>query len=196
MLSKFLLLASNKISNTKAVLFQKPKEVPIDQPSEAEDLDKKPESVIVESASSNENQSPEPKKYRNVFVEIFFFLKEAPAILKSFFSKSLDDCKIFRGKLTNLMETNYRQGIWHIEKNNIGDAIFRFRFIKKFWPQHLDSHYQLALCLTKKNKYREAKEVLKNLLTISPDYANFPAKELMDKIDSPKKNPDLEVENR
>ena len=192
MLSKFLFLASNKISNIKAELTKKPKEVATSQYSEAEDLDKKPESGIEESASNNTAEPLEPRKYKNTFVELFFFFKEMPAMLKSFFFKSLDDCKSLRGKMTNLMETNYRQGIWHMEKNNIGDAIFRFRFIKKFWPQHLDSQYQLALCLIKKNKHREAKEVLKSLLTISPDYSNFPAKELLDTIDSPKKNPDLE----
>ncbi len=196
MLSKFLFLASNKISNIKAVLAKKPKEVVAGQYSEVEDLDKKPESDIEESAINNKAEPLGSKKHKNIFIELLFFFKEIPAMSKSFFFNSLNDYKSLRGKMTNLMETNYRQGIWHIEKNNISDAIFRFRFIKKFWPQHLDSQYHLALCLIKKNKHREAKDVLKNLLTISPDYSNFPAKELLDTIDSSKKNLEPEVEGK
>lgn len=196
MLSKFLSLSSNKVSNIKAALTKKPKEVAADQRLEVEDLDKKPESNIEESAINNTVEPLESKKYKNIFIELFFLLKEMPTRLKSFFSNSLNDCKSLRRKMTNLMETNYNQGIWHIEQNNISDAIFRFRFIKKFWPQHLDSQYQLALCLIKKNKHREAKDILKNLLTTSPDYSNFPAKELLHTIDSTKKNLDPEVESK
>ena len=71
---------------------------------------------------------------------------------KNLFSNFFLEFENVKSKFNNLLETNYNQGLWHIEKNNINEAIFRFRFIKKFWPKHYDSWYQLAYCLHKKNK--------------------------------------------
>jgi len=75
-----------------------------------------------------------------------------------------------KDRISNLRETNYKLGLKHLENGNITDAIFRFRFINKFWPDLLDSQYQLAYCLTLNNKPIEAKLILQKLLAHHPDY--------------------------
>ena len=86
-----------------------------------------------------------------------------------------------RAKMSNLLETNYNLGLKHLEKGNISDAVFRFRFIKKFWPECFDAYYQLAYALALNKKPYEAKKVLTELLIKKPDY-DIKARELFDKI--------------
>jgi tetratricopeptide (TPR) repeat protein len=88
-----------------------------------------------------------------------------------------------RAKCENLRETNYNLGLKHLEKGNLSDAIFRFRFIKKFWPDLLDARYQLAYCLVLKKKPFEAKKILEELFAQNPNY-DSKAKELLDDINA------------
>lgn len=103
----------------------------------------------------------------------------------SFFKTKIQETKDefgdVRAKLSNLLETNYNLGLKHLEKGNISDAIFRFRFIKKFWPECYDAYYQLAYSLTLNNRPFEAKKILTQLLAKKPDY-DLKAQELIDKI--------------
>jgi len=75
-----------------------------------------------------------------------------------------------KSKMSNLLETNYQLGLRHLAKGNISDAIFRFRFIKKFWPNCFDAYYQLAYCLVLNKRVFEAKKILKELLEKDPNY--------------------------
>lgn len=86
-----------------------------------------------------------------------------------------------KDKCGNLKETNYKLGLKHLEKGNLSEAIFRFRITKKFWPQCFDAYYQLAYSLTLKKKYREANEVLKELLLKDSSY-NAKAQELLEHL--------------
>lgn len=101
---------------------------------------------------------------------------------------------IIKSKLNNLLETNYNQGLWHIERNNLNEAIFRFRFIKKFWPNHYDSWYQLAYCLHKKGKNYQAREILTDLFKNKPDYNNIKAQELFEILKPSLKNKENKTE--
>lgn len=92
-----------------------------------------------------------------------------------------DEFHSIRAKCDNLRETNYQNGLGHLEKGNLSDAIFRFRFIKKFWPDLLDAHYQLAYCLVLNRRPFEAKKILTELLAKNPDY-DPKAKELLEQI--------------
>jgi tetratricopeptide (TPR) repeat protein len=73
-------------------------------------------------------------------------------------------------KFKDLRKTNYDVGLLHLEKGNLKDAIFRFRFIKKFWPEFFEAYYQLAYCLVLENKLYDAKYVIQELLVKNPDY--------------------------
>ena len=75
-------------------------------------------------------------------------------------------------KMSNLLETNYQLGLKHLQNEKLSDAIFRFRFIKKFWPEFYEAYYQLAYCLALKGKSDDAKKVLQELLTKNPDFDN------------------------
>lgn len=77
---------------------------------------------------------------------------------------------VMKEKYNNLLETNYNLGLKHIENGRLSDAIFRFHFIKKFWPQHYDSYYQLAYCLVLNKKPDEAKKILEELMTKDPQH--------------------------
>lgn len=97
------------------------------------------------------------------------------------FSQAQEEFGVMRSKMNNLRETNYNLGLHHLEKGNLSDAIFRFRFIIKFWPDLYDAYYQLAYCLVLNNKPYEAKIVLRDLLSKNPDF-DPKARELLDHI--------------
>ena len=77
------------------------------------------------------------------------------------YNQGIEEFFSIKKKLKNLLETNYALGMKHLEKGNLSDAIFRFRFIKRFWPHHYQTYYQLAYCLFLDNNPQEAEEVLK-----------------------------------
>jgi tetratricopeptide (TPR) repeat protein len=92
------------------------------------------------------------------------------------------ELELIKTKSQNLLESNYQLGLRHLEKGNLGDAIFRFRFIKKFWPNHYDAYIQLANCYIIKKRYNKALLVLHELTIINPTYENQ-AQELIKKIE-------------
>jgi tetratricopeptide (TPR) repeat protein len=81
-----------------------------------------------------------------------------------------EELATMKEKYDNLLETNYNLGLKHIENGNLSEAIFRFRFIRKFWPEHYDSYYQLAYCLVLNRKSVEAKIVLEELIKKNPQH--------------------------
>jgi tetratricopeptide (TPR) repeat protein len=88
-----------------------------------------------------------------------------------------------REKTKNLRQTNYDLGMKHLENGHIDEAIIRFKIIRKFWPDVVDAQYQLAYCLVLKEKFKEAKKVLDQLLSKNPDY-NQKAHDLLGQINS------------
>jgi tetratricopeptide (TPR) repeat protein len=101
-------------------------------------------------------------------------------IVKNAILSQISELSSMREKSKNLLETNIKLGLWHIEQENISDAIFRFRFIRFFWPKYLDANYYLAYCYVLKEKHLEAKEILEKLLEKDPQ--NQKAIELLNKI--------------
>ncbi|MDX2083144.1 MAG: tetratricopeptide repeat protein [Rickettsiales bacterium] len=113
-------------------------------------------------------------------------LRQKSKELSEIFREKLDEMKeellIMKEKCGNLLETNYLLGLKHIENGNLFEATFRFRLIKKFWPQHYDSYYQLAYCLVLRKKSDKAKQVLTELMQKEPQHQQ--GKELLDLISS------------
>lgn len=93
---------------------------------------------------------------------MLFFLGNRFEIVKK-------EIEIIKEKSKNLLETNYSLGLKHLEKGNLADAIFRFKFIKKFWPDHYESHYQLAYCYFLQNRFVRSKKILEDLIIIDPN---------------------------
>lgn len=73
-------------------------------------------------------------------------------------------------KFSNLIQTNYDLGMFHLRAHNMLDAELRFRLVLYFKPNHHMALYQLARCLYAKNKISSAKKKLKLALTIKPDF--------------------------
>jgi tetratricopeptide (TPR) repeat protein len=84
-------------------------------------------------------------------------------------------------KSKDLLNTNYNLGLKHLERGNLGDAIFRFKFIIKFWPNHYDSYYQLAYCYFLQKRYPRAKYYL-DLLQKNNPQVHDKSQELIDRI--------------
>jgi len=106
------------------------------------------------------------EKKEGVYAKIentFYFLSNKTTDAKNEFFSIREKCK-------NLRQTNYNLGLKHLEKGNLSDAIFRFRFIKKFWPDYYEAYYQLAYCFILNKKPRKAKFVLQELLIRQPNY--------------------------
>ncbi len=83
-------------------------------------------------------------------------------------------------KFQNLYQTNYDTGIYHLEHNHLWDASFRFKIIKRFWPNELKAQYMYAYCLVLQNFNGDAKRLLEEMLQKDPNYTE--AKELLERI--------------
>jgi thioredoxin-like negative regulator of GroEL len=89
--------------------------------------------------------------------------------------------ELIREKLDDLRETNYQQGLKFLEKGDLRDAIFRFRVVSRFWPDHFEARYQLAYCLLLHKKPHKAKTVLEHLLEDDRD-CDPKVNELLEKV--------------
>jgi len=76
--------------------------------------------------------------------------------------------KMIKEKMKNLYQSNYDLGLKHLKRGNVKEAIFRFRIIKKFWPNNYDAYYQLIYCLMLNDELAEAQKVIDDLLTKNP----------------------------
>lgn len=108
--------------------------------------------------------------------------KKLTEYTKSLIEASKNEYFTIVEKCKNLLETNYKLGNLHLEKGNLSDAIFRFRFIKKFWPNFFEAQYKLAYCLVLKEEFFEARKVIKELLEKDPNNQN--AVDLLNQIKS------------
>jgi predicted TPR repeat methyltransferase len=79
-------------------------------------------------------------------------------------------------KLSNLVETNYQLGLYHLRANNLRDAELRFRIVLYFRPKHHLALYNLAKCYVSKNQKYSAIEKLKIALG---EYQDFPEAEYL-----------------
>lgn len=131
--------------------------------------------------------SKKSKKTENTGEKLAVELKNKSQDLLNLAGQKLEQAKdeivTIKGKFNNLLDTNYKLGLKHLENGNLSEATFRFRFINKFWPNHLDSYYQLAYCLVLKNKFPEAKKVLESLVHKDSHYRDN-IKELLDLVNA------------
>jgi thioredoxin-like negative regulator of GroEL len=84
-----------------------------------------------------------------------------------------------------------RQNMKHLERGNLSEAIFRFKMVKKFWPENYEAYYQLAYCLIMDEQTEKAQEVIDELLLKNPASQEKITNLLM-AIEAEKKNAALE----
>jgi tetratricopeptide (TPR) repeat protein len=82
---------------------------------------------------------------------------------------AIKEYALIKEKSKNLVETNYKLGMSHLEKGNLSDAHFRFFIMTKFWPQFYEAYYQLAYVLILKERPLRAKKVLEDLISKNPE---------------------------
>jgi len=97
-----------------------------------------------------------------------------------------DEFFVIKEKMSNLLETNHKLGLKHLERGNISEAIFRFKFIRMFWPHFYEAQYQLAYALCLGNRPFQAKKVLNELIAKDPQIAPR-AQELLASIEEVEK---------
>lgn len=86
-----------------------------------------------------------------------FLLQKKDLFLQEFFS--------IKEKSKNLVETNYKLGVYHLEKGNLSDAKVRFFLMTKFWPKFHEPYYQLAYILMLEQEPFKAKKIIENLFS-------------------------------
>lgn len=96
--------------------------------------------------------------------------KKVSNLLQDYFSGLFSEIKMIKVKSKNLLQTNINLGLKHLNNDHISDAIFRFRIIAFFWPNHVKTYYYLAHCYILQKKYEKAKKYLKILLQMDPSY--------------------------
>ena len=96
--------------------------------------------------------------------------KKISSLLQDYFSGLFSEIKMIKVKSKNLLQTNINLGLKHLNNDHIPDAIFRFRIIAFFWPNHIKTYYYLAHCYILQGKYEKAKKYLKILLQMDPSY--------------------------
>ena len=125
---------------------------------------------IIKKIFSKKSDDSSPKE--SGAVKLALSLKEKSQEFSDFIGNKIEQAKneffTIKDKCNNLPEANYKLGLKHLENGNLSDAIFRFRFTKKFWPNYYDTYYQLAYCLVLDNKSQEAKKILEDLAQRNP----------------------------
>ena len=68
--------------------------------------------------------------------------------------------QITKNKLSDIAQTNYDLAKYHFEKNNLNDAILRFKLLRKFSTRYQDVNYYIGRCYLEKFKYSDATRYL------------------------------------
>ncbi len=122
-----------------------------------------------------------------MFDKIKEFFKKWTAKFLDFINLSKTFIKQQKEKLKNLYQTNYNTGMFHLEHGNLWDAAFRFKIIKKFWPDKLEAQYQYAICLVLEDMKNDAIALLKDILKKDENYSD--AKQLLNDLENNIENP-------
>lgn len=90
----------------------------------------------------------------------------------NFLSKTFDNAilesKTISKKMQDLQKTNYELGMMHLNKGNINEAIFRFKIVRKFWPNNYKAHLNLIYCYFILKKEKQAQKAINILLKLNP----------------------------
>lgn len=96
------------------------------------------------------------------------FIVSIPQKCKTYFTDLTKYIYEARGKLTNLSQTNYDLGVFHINKGNMRDAKMRFIFVIKLNPDMAMAHYHLARCHLFNLEFDKARAELETSLKLDP----------------------------
>jgi predicted TPR repeat methyltransferase len=98
------------------------------------------------------------------------FIAELPTKAKDLSIQFLDNMRDSLLKMKDLVDTNYKLGLFHMDKGNIYDAKMRFLFVTKLKPDFLLAHYHLARCHIFNLDFSKAREELGKVLSLDPHF--------------------------
>src|SRR5690606_24084006 len=77
---------------------------------------------------------------------------------------------IFRhwDKFTDIVNNNFDLGRKHLQLGNLGDALFRFKFVLWMEPKHADALYSLGRVYMMEGRTAQARQVLQKSLALKP----------------------------
>ncbi len=117
-----------------------------------------------------------------MFADTKQFFKKTIEQVVSVIGRVRDFAEDSKRKFHNLYQTNYDTGMYHLEHGNLWDATFRFKIIKRFWPNELEAQYKYAYCLVLQGLNSDAGVFLNEILAKDANYSE--AKELLEKINN------------
>lgn len=90
--------------------------------------------------------------------------------LKKLYKYLVDEFILSLNKLKNLTKTNFNLGLYHLNKNNLNDAILRFNLVNWLTPNYAESHYYLACSYYLKKEYKKSKKHFLKTLELEPNH--------------------------
>lgn len=85
-----------------------------------------------------------------------FSIKETTQSAKDLINAQIEEIAIIRQKIKDLKSTNIKLGIKHFDLGFIDDSIFRFKIVKKIWPDAVIANYYLGRSYVEKYQYEKA----------------------------------------
>jgi tetratricopeptide (TPR) repeat protein len=133
-----------------------------------------------------DKKATNPLESTNTKDDIINKVQQIPGFVSKKIEEAVTEYGIIREKMKDLSTTNYNLGMKHLENGRISEAIFRFKLLKKFWPENYEAYYQLAYCLILEEKFDKAEEIITELLQKNSDYEDR-VMVLLSSIDNAKK---------
>lgn len=116
-----------------------------------------------------------------MFANIKEFLRKIKDQMVIMFNHLVAFVEGSKRELSNLYQTNYDTGMYHLEHGHLWDATLRFKIIKRFWPNRLEAQYEYAYCLVLQEMNGDAETLLKEILDKDPNYGD--ARKLLEQIE-------------
>lgn len=85
-----------------------------------------------------------------------FSMKETAQSAKDLINSQIEEIGIIRQKIKDLKTTNIQLGIKHFDLGFIDDSIFRFKLVKRIWPDAVVANYYLGRSYVEKFQYENA----------------------------------------
>ena len=104
---------------------------------------------------------------KNAIKLSYEFIKNIPSLYIRKITEWKDYAMDFRYRLNNLRDSNFALGLYHLERQNLNDAIIRFKLVDKFFKSNdPEANYWLGWCYFLKNNPNKALKHLQNSLNI------------------------------
>lgn len=85
-----------------------------------------------------------------------FSIKEYFQSVKSLLNSQLEELNILKQKIKDLKTTNIKLGLKHYDSGAVDDSIFRFKIVRRIWPDTHVANYFIGRSYVEKFQYEKA----------------------------------------